>query len=240
MHEVSTLADIRRWPNLKPRDAATLILLDRSAPVPKVLLGKRHDGHVFLPGKHVFPGGRLEADDRRMPASGTLGPRVEAALRARTTRPPAGLGRALALAAARETYEETGLMPGRIQDAMPDGPSGGVWADFFARSVLPELAPFRLVGRAITPPRFARRFDTRFFSLDREAIAVELPGLVGPDKEFVEIAWVDLPAAQELDVPTITAVMLDELADRLASGFGPDLPVPFYRELHGRFVREEL
>src|SRR5438445_486334 len=38
-------------PNRPPKDASTLILLDRSAPSPKVLMGKRHDGHVFPPGK---------------------------------------------------------------------------------------------------------------------------------------------------------------------------------------------
>jgi hypothetical protein len=36
-------------PNLTPKDAATLILLDRSGPEPKVLMGKRHDRHVFMP-----------------------------------------------------------------------------------------------------------------------------------------------------------------------------------------------
>ena len=42
-------------PNVTPRDAATLILLDCSGPTPKVLMGRRHQGHVFLPGRFVFP-----------------------------------------------------------------------------------------------------------------------------------------------------------------------------------------
>ena len=42
-------------PNLKPRDAATLILVDRSGAQPKVLLGKRHAGLKFMAGKFVFP-----------------------------------------------------------------------------------------------------------------------------------------------------------------------------------------
>ena len=29
-------------------------------------MGKRHDRHVFLPGKFVFPGGRVEPADRLM------------------------------------------------------------------------------------------------------------------------------------------------------------------------------
>ena len=38
-------------PYLRPRDSATLILIDRTAPVPKVLLGRRHSRHKFVPGK---------------------------------------------------------------------------------------------------------------------------------------------------------------------------------------------
>ena len=49
------------FPDSEPRDAATLMLVDRSGPVPTVLLGRRHHGHKFMPGQFVFPGGRLEA-----------------------------------------------------------------------------------------------------------------------------------------------------------------------------------
>ena len=59
-------------PNLRPRDSATLILIDRSEAVPKVLLGRRHARHRFLPGKFVFPGGRVEIKDRLMPAAAPL------------------------------------------------------------------------------------------------------------------------------------------------------------------------
>ena len=57
------------FPNLKPRDSATLILVDRSSDVPKVLLGRRHQRHRFLPGKFVFPGGRIEPADRLIAAA---------------------------------------------------------------------------------------------------------------------------------------------------------------------------
>ena len=39
---------------------------------------------------------------------------------------------------------------------------------------------------------------------------------------------------------TITQVALDELQARVAKGFGHDLPSPFYRMLHKKFVRAEL
>src|SRR5450631_3690877 len=56
-------------PDSEPRDAATLMLIDRAGPKPKVLLGRRHDSHKFMPGKFVFPGGRIEALDRAMSAA---------------------------------------------------------------------------------------------------------------------------------------------------------------------------
>ncbi|MGE3998189.1 MAG: NUDIX hydrolase, partial [Variibacter sp.] len=55
------------FPNVRPRDAATLIVLDRTGAEPKVMMGRRHDRHKFMPGKFVFPGGRVEAYDGRMP-----------------------------------------------------------------------------------------------------------------------------------------------------------------------------
>ncbi|MDQ4135117.1 MAG: NUDIX hydrolase, partial [Pseudomonadota bacterium] len=79
----------RSSPNVRPRDAATLIIIDRSAKTPTVLMGRRHPGHKFMPGKFVFPGGRIEPGDRSMPVAGALHPRAEEALLARTVRPSA-------------------------------------------------------------------------------------------------------------------------------------------------------
>ena len=99
-------------PNVTPRDASTLILLDRSGAEPKVLMGKRHDRHVFMPGAYVFPGGRVDAIDRKMPVAAALDPRAEQKLMAHIKRPSAAKAHALALAAIRETFEETGLLLG--------------------------------------------------------------------------------------------------------------------------------
>ena len=41
-------------------------------------------------------------------------------------------------------------------------------------------------------------------------------------------------------MPTVTKVMLIELEARIASGLGHDLPVPFYRMVRKKFVREIL
>src|SRR5207302_2898469 len=76
-------------PYVRPKDAATLILVDRSGRVPKVLLGKRHHGHKFMPGKFVFPGGRVDPADQRMLVARTLHPQTEAHLMKRLQRPTA-------------------------------------------------------------------------------------------------------------------------------------------------------
>ena len=102
----------RSFANLRPRDSATLILIDRTESVPKVLLGRRHESHKFLPGKFVFPGGRVEPTDRLMPTAAPLHVRDTERLMLGVQRPSKVKAAGYALAAIRETYEETGLMLG--------------------------------------------------------------------------------------------------------------------------------
>jgi 8-oxo-dGTP pyrophosphatase MutT (NUDIX family) len=193
-----------------------------------------------MPGKFVFPGGRIESGDRVMPAAGALTSPVETKLMARVQRPSAQRARALALAAIRETFEETGLMLGTREFGAPEQVPDGPWGAFAEEGVFPDLEAVRFVARAITPPRRPKRFDTRFFVLDVTAVAARREGVVGPDSELIELIWTPLPDARQLDLPTITSVILDELEMRLAAGFGAELPVPFYREVRGRFIREEV
>src|SRR5258708_22882770 len=67
-------------PYRRPVDAATLILIDRTGTIPKVLVGKRHDKVVFMPGKFVFPGGRVDAADNRVPVAAPIPKALEANL----------------------------------------------------------------------------------------------------------------------------------------------------------------
>ena len=226
-------------PTIRPSDAATLIIIDRRGKTPKVLMGKRHPGHRFMPGKFVFPGGRIEPGDRSMTVAGALHPRAEQALMARVARPSAGRSRALALAAIRETFEETGLLLGSKDYGSPEGVPES-WAAFQERGVFPDLEALHFIGRAITPPKRVKRFDTRFFAADRTAVADEVEGVVGPDSELVELTWVTIDKARALDLPPITGVILSELEARIAAGFGLQLPVPLFYQRRGRFVREEL
>jgi 8-oxo-dGTP pyrophosphatase MutT (NUDIX family) len=226
-------------PYVRPKDAATLILVDRAGRVPKVLLGKRHHGHKFMPGKFVFPGGRVDPADQRMPVARPLDPATEAHLMKRLQRPSAAKARAFALAAIRETFEETGLLLGvreRVTAKVPRGP----WSAFAEADILPDLGALHFIGRAITPPGRPRRFDARFFTMDASAIAHRIEGVTGPDAELVELVWMPLADAKALDMPAVTGVMMEELDARIADGFGHDLPVPFYSMPRGRFRREML
>ncbi|WP_420102512.1 NUDIX hydrolase [Bosea sp. (in: a-proteobacteria)] len=226
--------------NLKPKDAATMLIIDRSLVRPKVLMGKRHAGHKFMPGKYVFPGGRLDEGDRRMVATGAVPQVCEDRLLKRVQRPSLGKARALALAAIRETFEETGLLFGSDEFGAPEAAPPGSWSEFAAHGVFPDLSAVTFVARAVTPPRRPKRFDTRFFTIDASAVAKTVEGVVGPDSELVDLVWVDFDEARELDLPTITKVIIQEVEARIEAGFGPWLPVPFYWEKRGSFVREEL
>jgi 8-oxo-dGTP pyrophosphatase MutT (NUDIX family) len=98
------------------------------------------------------------------------------------------------------------------------------------------LSELHLIARAITPPGRPRRFDTRFFAADAQLIVHRIEGVVGPDAELVELTWLPVEDARELDIPPVTKRVLGELEARVALGFGHDLPVPFYRLLHKRFT----
>jgi 8-oxo-dGTP pyrophosphatase MutT (NUDIX family) len=223
---------------IRPKDAATLILVDRSGAVPKVLLGKRHARHKFMPGKFVFPGGGVDPSDKRMPVASPLDANAEMRLMQRFHKGSAVRARALALAAVRETFEETGILLGTRSQAktVPDG----AWSSFAQHSVLPDLRNIHFIGRAITPPGRPRRFDARFFTVDASAIAHRVEGITGPEAELVELVWMPLTDAKQLDMPAVTGVMLEELDARIADGFRHDLPVPFYRMIRGSFLRELL
>lgn len=227
------------FPDSEPRDAATIMLIDRAGPQPKVLLGRRHDGHKFMPGKFVFPGGRIEALDRAMTALSELHPDTQSKLLERVKAPSPELARGFALAAVREMAEETGLLLGVKRDEPPATP-GEIWTEFAKANIHPELGQIHFIARAITPPKRPKRFDTRFFTADATSIAHTIEGVVGPDSELVELAWVPIEKATHLDMPTITGVVLEELGARVAAGMARDLPVPFYYMQDGTFFRDLL
>ncbi|MBA3448417.1 MAG: NUDIX domain-containing protein [Pseudaminobacter sp.] len=223
---------------LRPRDAATLILLDRKPAGFHVLLGRRHSSHAFMPGKFVFPGGRTDPADSRVAVAEGLHPAEEAKLIGQNGRTSAARARAIAMSAIREAYEEAGLLIGRkgiFATAKPD------WQGFVTHSVQPSLETLRLVARAITPPGRTRRFDTRFLAVWRSDVAVELEE-GGPTNELEDLVWLPLGEAKDADIPTITRTVLEELELRLEHDplLRPGGSAPFYRMIRNCFVRDVL
>ncbi len=103
---------------LRPRDAATLIIVDTSSGEPKVLLGRRRMDMVFMPGRYVFPGGRVDPADKLIAVHDDLSEDDRAKLLVGMKGTPSLTRvRALALAAIRETFEEAGLLIGRATTA---------------------------------------------------------------------------------------------------------------------------
>ncbi|MFG1479603.1 NUDIX hydrolase [Xanthobacter sp. V4C-4] len=226
-------------PNVRPKDAATLILVDRDGPAPRVLMGRRHPNLKFMPNMYVFPGGRLEPFDKLMPVHGVVEAFSERRLMQAVQRPTLGRVRGLAAAAIREMYEETGLMVGTKDLGAPAAPCDD-WRAFEQRGIFPDLEALTFVARAITPPRRPRRFDTRFFVADAAAVCDEEPGKVGEASELVDLKWLTFEETKAQELPTVTRVVLEELAARIEAGFHPRLPVPSYAMRHGNFVRTLL
>ncbi len=212
---------IRGTPSPRPRDAATLILVRRDAIQPRVLMGKRSGGHVFMPDKYVFPGGRVDTDDGRAIAYNELEDSVAAKLKLQSRRRP----RAFALTAVRETFEETGLIVGRSAEMPKAAPKG--WAPFHDMDAAPCLAPLIFIGRAITPPHRPRRFDARFFMAEAETALIDERAPVD-GAELSDLQWVTLADAQALDLPSVTRFMLGEIDERLAKP-GLERGPPFLR-----------
>ena len=155
---------------LRPRDAATLIIIDSSSGEPRVLLGRRRLDMVFMPGRYVFPGGRVDPADKLVDVEDDLAPReIERLMVAMKGTRSVARARSLALAAVRETFEEAGLLIGTPlgESAAPKVPD---WQEFFATGFRPALGRLTFFARAITPPGRPRRFDSRFFCVEAEAI----------------------------------------------------------------------
>lgn len=179
-----------------PRPAATVILLRQATQGLEVFLLKRSGLSDVLGGAYVFPGGKLDAADS------------DAEVIARIDTPPAALAEALAeegldpvhaaalhVAAARETFEECGILLTRdathaiAQDAGERARQGKAFSELLTELdlhlSLSSLVPW---SRWITPRMpsvMNKRFDTRFF------VAAVPDGLVAShdNRETTESAW---------------------------------------------------
>jgi 8-oxo-dGTP pyrophosphatase MutT (NUDIX family) len=213
---------------LRPKDAATLVLVKRDGDAARVLMGQRHGNMAFMANKYVFPGGRIDPGDMRIPVASELRPEVSARAAHGVTTARA---RGLALAAIRETFEETGILVGEKADKLPRT-RAPAWKKFFAHKIMPRLDGLDMIARAITPPNRTRRFDARFFMADASQIAHQIEG--AETEELLTPAWLTIAEARALDLPSITRTVLDEVEARLNGDI--TRPVPFYRFTRGKPV----
>lgn len=211
---------------LRPKDAATLVLVRHDADGPRVLMGRRHGGMAFMANKVVFPGGRVDPCDARVKFGGELKPQVRERLLREVSETRA---RALPLAAIRETFEETGILVGEPNENVPRVRSA--WAVFLAPGVVPKLDQLDYIARAITPPNRPRRFDARFFMANANAIVRELDP--PHTDELLTPCWLTFPEARAIDIPAITRAVLAEVEARLNDP-NPQRPVPFFRFVQGK------
>jgi endoribonuclease LACTB2 len=172
-----------------PRDAAAVILLRHNTNPrdPEVFLVRRSEKLAFLGGYHAFPGGQFDATDVEAP--------VEECPDAET--------RAAISCAARELFEETQVFVARGGDALTRGQRASLLDDLQAARVSwPELlkhyglhldaSDFTFVGRWVTPPFSARRFDTWFFLVN---CPPKQRAHVSGDAELTNGEWIAASAA---------------------------------------------
>ncbi|HEY3238514.1 MAG TPA: NUDIX domain-containing protein [Acidimicrobiia bacterium] len=167
-------------PVVEIRPAATLMLVRDGVDGMEVLMLRRNPDSIFAADAWVFPGGAVDPADGDLPPAGLLGPTDDDA--SATLGLSAG-GRAFFVAAARECFEEAGVLLARhpSSGAVLDT-SSELDATRFARhrrdllagrrslaemlaaeGLVLDLTEVFYVSHWITPPGPPRRFDTRFF-----------------------------------------------------------------------------
>ena len=105
----------------EPRPAATIILLRDADAGPEVFMLQRTRGAAFLPGAYVFPGGALDASDRDPRAAQRVAGLSDAQASAKLGLGAGGL--AYWIAAARECFEEAGILIAVQKDGAPVAPA---------------------------------------------------------------------------------------------------------------------
>ncbi len=187
---------------VRPQDAASLILVRDGPGEPEVLMGRRQSRMTFMPDVYVFPGGKLDAGDGSVRAASPLDAGI---IRHLAVAGSARRAQALAIAAVRETFEETGLLLGQPGDA--GGLDTPAWAAFKQAGLAPALDKLCYVTRAITPTFSPIRFHARFFLAD----TAHVRGVLGGSGELLDLRWVPLSEANRLPIADVTVFVLGEV-----------------------------
>ena len=202
---------------VRPKDSASMIVLRRAGDgTLEVLMGRRASRSVFG-AVYVFPGGKVDAADRRAGFASELDEHVLTRISANRAR-----ARSFAVAAVRETFEETGLLLGAPGDVGQVG--GAAWEAMRSLGVAADLARLRYVGHAITPSSRAVRFNARFFL----AWEGDLVGELGGSGELDDLAFTPVKAALDRPLVDVTRFMLGEMLRRDSVGFAEPETYPFF------------
>ncbi len=196
---------------VRPRHAASVLLLRERPSGPEVLMGLRGAKARFMPNRLVFPGGRVDAGDVRIPVAHEPSALTLAHLQKNAAE---RLARALPRTAAREMEEETGLSFG--------GPA--------------DLSTLAYLCRAVTPPDQPIRFNARFLVAPADAATGTLAG----SGELEGLRWYPVEEALALDLARITRNVLEELMIwRALSALEREAPrqTPWYRTYGGTRAR---
>jgi len=173
---------------VRPRDAATLVVWRKRRNSVQVLMGRRAARHRFVPGHYVFPGGRVDRGDFGAEVRSPLRDDVQESLCASCN---PRLAHALAVAAVRETWEETGLTLGEVSEG----------------ALRPELGALDYVLRAITPPQSPIRFHARFFAAE----AAHFSGTLRGNGELLDLDWRPVEECLRLPIVDVTEFLLRRL-----------------------------
>ena len=211
----------------RPKDAATIIIWRKRGRAFEVLMGERHRAHKFMPERYVFPGGRVDASDARIRSASEMSHATAAQLARTTVR---GRGRSIAIAAIRETFEETGLIIGGT-DPLPHRPAPSGWERFFGEGFAPALDRLYYVARAITPHFRPVRFDARFFMVE----AKDTIGTLQDSSELEKLEWIPIRETHGFELANVTRRALEYAEEmlRLPQGDSPSRKVPYFRHVKG-------
>jgi endoribonuclease LACTB2 len=219
---------------ITPKDAAAVILLRHKTQSknPDLFWVKRSYQLSFLGGFYAFPGGQIDDDDGIV----------------RVTNVSDRQTASMISGAARELFEELGVLVARGGEALTKGQRESLRDDLESgRMSWPQLLghygleldanDFTFVGRWVTPPFSARRFDTWFFLVNcpHKQEPRVVPG------ELSEGEWISASDAYErwssstelVAPPTLHALKT------LAGGITQDLVERFLStpQAHGETVR---
>jgi 8-oxo-dGTP pyrophosphatase MutT (NUDIX family) len=194
---------------VRARDAASLLLMRGKGKDLELLAGRRPQTVRFMPGVYVFPGGSVDAVDSH-PWPGelhteTLTPRLQRCARA----------------ALRETWEEVGVVVGRKGTASRAGTTAPERA-YAEAGIVADFGLLTYIGRAITPSRVFRRFNTRFFVAEAEHVI----GDPASSYELEDVGWHPVGRTPLAPFRDVSQFMLAQ-AIALREGTAPFRPMLF-------------